>query len=356
MVKNSSRFQYQKQFQNIQFSLLETHPKTFKILSMNNYFSNQTCLTALIFVVLMMSCSNEQSQWQQVKQQNSIAEYEKFINKYPQSVFIDSAKYKIDQLQWHNAKQLNSIAEFEKFINKYPQSVFIDSAKNRIDQKRPEFTFYAEDRMGISLNLIFDPSHSGKLCEKPEETVFLKTPSDSINPWTFLFQGHFSIQIDDKNTTVYGYYQYMNAVSSEGVEWIIAAFAQKGRDNKPGEKWIGALPSDGSIVTFDDKNNTIVIGQYQYMNVKVTDDKEPKVIERTVTATRMINPIGPWTTQLENKIFKIEEDNTLNQIGWCEWRKCYKPDGTVIVILMSKAMDKDAKWAGCYEGKLFKEE
>lgn len=286
---------------------------------MNIYHSNQTCFTALVFIVLMMSCTTEKSQWQKAKQQNSIAAY-------------------------------------EEFINKYPQSVFIDSANNRIDQKRPEFTFYAEDRMGVSLGLIFDPSHSGKLCRKPSEIVVLKTPSDSINPWTFLFQGNFSIKIDDNNTSVYGYYQYMNAASSKGAEWIIAAFTRKGSDNKPEGKWFGAMPSDGSIVTFDENNKTIAVGQYQYMNVKVQDDQEQKVIEHTVTATRMINPAGPWTTQLGNKIFKIEEDNTLNQIGWCEWRKCLKPDGTIMVLMMSKALDKEAKWAGCYEGKLFKEE
>jgi hypothetical protein len=246
---------------------------------------------------------------------------------------------------WAKAKKQHTIKDYNDFIAQYPKSIFADSAKNQIDQMRPEVTFYAEDRMGISLNVVFDPSNSGRLCEKAKETVFLKTPSDSVKPWTFLNYGKFNIVIDDKHNIEYGYYQFVKVISKD-VERIIAAFERKGK----GEKWIGAAAGDGNLFTFDEKGKSIIIGQCQYMKIKSPVSKD----SLTVIATRMVNPNAPWITYLGNKIFSIEKDG-LTQIGWFDWRKIVTHEGTTLVILMTKGVDKDAKWAGRYDGKLYKD-
>lgn len=53
---------------------------------------------------------------------------EDFIEKYPSSVYADSAMSRI----WQNTIAKESIYAFENYIKKYPSSAYVDSAENRI--------------------------------------------------------------------------------------------------------------------------------------------------------------------------------------------------------------------------------
>jgi hypothetical protein len=196
-----------------------------------------------------------------------------------------------------------------------------------------QITFYAEERGGVSLYVIIDANNTGTLYEPAGETVVLKTPSETINPWTFFEGGNFYVIDDDKKNMVYGCYQFVKVVSN-GVERIISAFKRKG----PTEKWIGSAAGDGNIFTINEKGESILIAHYQFMKIKVPGDEKDSFSERTVTATRMVNQYSAWTTCLGDKIFKIQT-----------------PEGTTLVILMTKGTENNSKWAGQYNGRIYQD-
>jgi hypothetical protein len=213
-----------------------------------------------------------------------------------------------------------------------------------------QVTFYAEDRGGVGLHVIIDPNNTGILCEPEKEIIILKTPSETINPWTFFEGGNFYVATDDKNHMVYGSYQFVEVIS-DGVERIIAAFKRKG----PSEKWIGSAAGDGNIFTINENGESILIGQYQFMEIKIPGEEKDTFSERTVTATRMANQNSAWITCLGDKIFKIQEDGNITQIGWFGWRKIKTPGGSTLVILMTKGIEDNSKWAGQYNGRIYQD-
>lgn len=50
-------------------------------------------------MLLLASCSNEKSDWQNAKTQDNIQAYEQFLQKYPQSVLKDSANFMIKEIK-----------------------------------------------------------------------------------------------------------------------------------------------------------------------------------------------------------------------------------------------------------------
>jgi len=91
----------------------------------------------LIILLIIVACSSDKKDWQNAKQLNTIPLYEDFIKNHPESEFVDSANYLIEDIyfqNWQNAKQLDSIPVYEDYIKKYPESKFIDSVKHNIDR------------------------------------------------------------------------------------------------------------------------------------------------------------------------------------------------------------------------------
>jgi hypothetical protein len=83
----------------------------------------------IAMVLFLISCSQDKKEWKNTLSIDSIQVYEKFIDKYPGSVYVDSANYRI----WTKVKAIDSIKTYEKYLNKYPSGAYADSAKNRLN-------------------------------------------------------------------------------------------------------------------------------------------------------------------------------------------------------------------------------
>ena len=214
--------------------------------------------------------------------------------------------------------------------------------------QNPQVTFFAEDSANTNLKVIIDSNATGILCEKAKESILLKTPSETINPWTFFNDGDFYVLTSDKEQIVYGSYQFTN-VTSNGTEWTISAFKRKGT----GEKWIGAGPGDGNIYRIDEDGKNTIIAKYAFINIKAPEEGKSDLVERTVPATKLEAKGSPWITCLGDKVLSIDANKKLTQIGYFDWRKIKTLDGQIMVILMTKSMAANAKWSGQYDGKMY---
>lgn len=212
---------------------------------------------------------------------------------------------------------------------------------------RPEAALYAYDSAGVSLYMVIDLKNSGLLCDKAAKTEILKTPSEANNPWTYFDrEGNFGIVVSQENNTVtnstaYGKYFYQT-VGSGSDRRTIAAFRRKGT----GERALGSADGD---IWIADEGKQKKIGQMIY-----EDYTDPEGGERTGRFTRISTGNSPWVIQLGDKIYtKADKDKKLTQVGWAGWRKITANDGKQMIILMTKGMSKNSKWAGRYDGILY---
>ena len=195
--------------------------------------------------------------------------------------------------------------------------------------------------------MIFDTSGSGLLCDKINEPVVLKTPSEEIKPWTYFSKGEFGIVLGEKEgavteSTTYGSYRF-EVVKSKSGERSAAVFARKGA----GEKAFGSV--EGEIWRVDGSKQER-IGEEAFMEVVTPDGKK-----HTGRMIRLRGEGQKWTRDMGGRIMQREADGKVAQAGWVSWRKVTTPEGNHLAILMTKSMDKEAKWAGRYDGKLYED-
>jgi hypothetical protein len=211
----------------------------------------------------------------------------------------------------------------------------------------PEVNLFAvRSGGGVELYMIFDLKGSGILCDQPTKTEILKIPSESINPWTFFNQGDFGIVVSQENNnvtnhTIYGSYFYTNeGLGSNKLRTPV--FNRKGCGNKS----IGSEDSDIYLVNGESNQK---IGEMAYMEYINSEGEKRRDLFTRFSET------SQWLIQLGDKIFEKEENGSLTQVGYVDWRKITPSVGKQMVILMTKGMDKNSKWSGSYDGKLYKD-
>ena len=207
----------------------------------------------------------------------------------------------------------------------------------------PEATFYIEiSGMQTSLHMIFDLNNTNELCEKSSETIRLKVPSQSINPYTgFSSSGDFYVMTGDTNMIHYGSYHYEN-INVDEIQRTVPFFKQKG----PGEKYLGA--ARGNIFSLDTTGNSTRIGECKYLKITTSEGES-----RTVYGSRLSGKSSSWQVALGDKIFEVDDKGNLKQAGWVDWRTFTTEEGEKLVVLMTKGINKKSKWAGRFNGKLY---
>jgi hypothetical protein len=69
-----------------------------------------------VVLLLLVSCSHEKRDWQNAKIQNDVQTYQKFIGKYPKSIFNDSVNNSIKKLEFSEIYNKKDIIGIQKFI------------------------------------------------------------------------------------------------------------------------------------------------------------------------------------------------------------------------------------------------
>jgi hypothetical protein len=75
----------------------------------------------LVFLVLLVGCSSEKSEWEKAQSKNTIEAYETYLSKYPKGKFSMEALAKIEELAFTDAQQKNTIEAYAEYLKKCPQ-------------------------------------------------------------------------------------------------------------------------------------------------------------------------------------------------------------------------------------------
>jgi len=73
-----------------------------------------------------------QSHWQSAESKNTIAAYEAFLKKYPESPLAIEARLRLEKLYWKEAVSKSTLTAYEEFVRRYPKSSLADKANSRI--------------------------------------------------------------------------------------------------------------------------------------------------------------------------------------------------------------------------------
>ena len=87
-----------------------------------------------MLVLLIAGCSNPENDFEKAQQVNTIASYQEFLTKHPDSTFLTKkAKRIIDSLAFNEALSINTPEGFKDYIEMYsPDSSFIEKATERL--------------------------------------------------------------------------------------------------------------------------------------------------------------------------------------------------------------------------------
>ena len=75
-----------------------------------------------------------EEQYKPFRLQNTIAAYKEFIEKYPQNMFLESARSNIKNLQFAPYEQEDTIEGYMEFVLRYPGNPHVFKANTRIEQ------------------------------------------------------------------------------------------------------------------------------------------------------------------------------------------------------------------------------
>ncbi len=60
--------------------------------------------------------------WRETKRINDVEGYERFLIKYPNSIYESEARRIVEELRWKEVKSLDTIAAYQSYLQKYPRS------------------------------------------------------------------------------------------------------------------------------------------------------------------------------------------------------------------------------------------
>lgn len=95
---------------------------------------------ALAATFALAGCGHQKQDWQHAQQQNTVAAYRNFVQKYPDSDQAKQARQRIAQIKkqqqeqadWESAQQANSIEAYQQFLQKHPGSSHADRARQSV--------------------------------------------------------------------------------------------------------------------------------------------------------------------------------------------------------------------------------
>ena len=88
------------------------------------------------FVLFLSGCATVQTRWSDSVSQNTIASYEEFIKRYPNSEFAEEARTKLETLYLRKARATDGADGHALFLARFPDSRHAADVRNRLKQIR----------------------------------------------------------------------------------------------------------------------------------------------------------------------------------------------------------------------------
>lgn len=90
----------------------------------------------LALTLALIGCDRQGDAWEEAQQQDTIAAYESFAERYPDSPEAEQARARIEALRaeqaWNEALQRNTAEAYREFIEAHPDADVIDEARDRL--------------------------------------------------------------------------------------------------------------------------------------------------------------------------------------------------------------------------------
>ncbi len=90
----------------------------------------------LLCLCILCGCSNPKKEWSKANSINTIDAFNGFINRYPDSEYVQEAKNKIAdlkcQLEWSKTQNENTMDALKRFMDQYPDCEFKAQAKSKL--------------------------------------------------------------------------------------------------------------------------------------------------------------------------------------------------------------------------------
>ncbi|MFU8878503.1 MAG: SPOR domain-containing protein [Wenzhouxiangellaceae bacterium] len=91
------------------------------------------CLTLTLALV---ACDRQGAHWEEAQQEDTVAAYESFVERYPDSAEADQARSRIETLRaeqaWTDAQQRDTLAAYRGFLQAHPEAAAADQARARL--------------------------------------------------------------------------------------------------------------------------------------------------------------------------------------------------------------------------------
>lgn len=131
----------------------------------------------------------EKRAYDQAKQVNSVASLAKFLQKYPLSTYASEVEELLSELEeevdWSEAKNRDTISIYRDFLRKHPQSNFVDECNKRIEKKIQRLDDGERTRL----------EELNKRTNKPVKQVVPKVSSQTSNANEPPFYQKFKVEI-----------------------------------------------------------------------------------------------------------------------------------------------------------------
>jgi hypothetical protein len=89
-------------------------------------------ITAFVFFCIILACGNEESDFEKAKETNTVQAIEEFIEKHPESRFIQRADEMLDSLRYYIVKSKASVADCKEFLENYPESRYVPQVEKEM--------------------------------------------------------------------------------------------------------------------------------------------------------------------------------------------------------------------------------
>jgi len=101
-------------------------------------------LTLMLFLI---GCDRQGAQWEQAQQEDTVAAYQSFVERYPDSPESQEARNRIQALRaeraWTDARQRNTAEAYRGFLEQFPDAAMSQEAQTRLQTLERETTWQA---------------------------------------------------------------------------------------------------------------------------------------------------------------------------------------------------------------------
>lgn len=206
--------------------------------------------------------------YNEAMQLNTVAAYESYNNRFPQSPFVGQSSLQIELLDWDSAQKDNSYQAYQEFLQVHPSSKFDNEAKARYERRL--FETLTIDNSLKSYKYFVENYPASPYRKDAEDSVFSKmTAAGMVSDYaTFIRENPTNRNVDK------GWESLYNLYNADGSEATLRKFKEEfpdypgadrlNRDLQLAEKFLMPYEENGKWGYLDTTGKTILAPQFDY--------------------------------------------------------------------------------------------